>query len=563
MPDRPYIRGFDPILFYPITIRLAKVTHNSRPGSQPSRYVKRMRDSEVVASIAAGDPLGLAAAYDRYSGPLFGYCQTLLDEPADAADAVQDTFVIAASKLTTLRDPERLRAWLFAVARNECLHRLKSRQAAAPLADAEDRADDSADVSEGAERAEVRALIRAAVGGLNAGERDVINQLWHGLEVREVAAVLGVSRNHAYSLFSRALDQLETSVAVLLVGRAGRKDCAALDQLLIGWDGRLTAPLRKRVGRHIDRCPICSDRRKKALTPAVLFDLTPAAILAFALARAPLAGLHLALPTGLRGEVLRLATDPGQHAAAFRAGVTRSTGPFHANGFPRAAHVGHLGLAKAAHLPFAAASGTAATATATVAVTATAVVTAIMPSVHPALLPGGGAGRGTTVVQVPSAPAIAPRTEPAVRPATRQTPQAVHTLVTATAKHGAHKAKHAGHPDAWRPAGHGAGQGNWIGRHRKGNGDHNGYRHDHEDGVATLQQRVPAQLRGHNQGQGNGHTRESGYSPGNSNAEGNRGQGNKHGYGHGNGHGYGKGNGPRQGERPRPGQWPWAGQRQI
>ena len=37
-----------------------------------------------------------------------------------------------------------------------------------------------------------------------------------------MAAVLGVSRNHAYTLFSRARDQLEASVAVLLVGRAGR-----------------------------------------------------------------------------------------------------------------------------------------------------------------------------------------------------------------------------------------------------------------------------------------------------------------------------------------------------
>jgi hypothetical protein len=77
----------------------------------PNRYGEWMRDSELVASIVAGDPEGLAAAYDKYSGPLFGYCQSLLREPDDAADAVQDTFVIAASKLGRLRDPERLRAW--------------------------------------------------------------------------------------------------------------------------------------------------------------------------------------------------------------------------------------------------------------------------------------------------------------------------------------------------------------------------------------------------------------------------------------------------------------------
>ena len=238
-------------------------------------YVERVRDSEVVASIVAGDPEGLAAAYDRYAGDLYGYCRSLLHEPDDAADAVQDTFVIAASKLSGLREPDRLRAWLFAVARNECLHRLKSRRSATPLQDAPEPADENADVGGAAERAETIALVRAAADGLNDGERDVINQLWHGLEVPEVAAVLGVSRNHAYTLFSRARDQLEASVAVLVVGRAGRRDCATLDRLLGDWDGRLTALLRKRVGRHIDRCQVCSDRRRQELTPALLYSLTP------------------------------------------------------------------------------------------------------------------------------------------------------------------------------------------------------------------------------------------------------------------------------------------------
>src|SRR5260370_18281845 len=79
-----------------------------------------MRDSEVVASIVAGDPSGLAEAYDRYAAVLYTYCCTLLREPADAADAVQDTFVIASSRLAGLRNPEPLPAWLFPVAPEPC-----------------------------------------------------------------------------------------------------------------------------------------------------------------------------------------------------------------------------------------------------------------------------------------------------------------------------------------------------------------------------------------------------------------------------------------------------------
>jgi RNA polymerase sigma factor (sigma-70 family) len=342
----------------------------------PSRYGECMRDSELVASIVAGDPEGLAAAYDRYSGPLFGYCQSLLREPDDAADAMQDTFVIAASKLGRLRDPERLRAWLFAVARNECLHRLKSRSAAAVLAEIPERPDESVDVGAEAERAESRELIRAAVGGLNDGERDVINQLWHGLEIPEVAMALGVSRNHAHSLFSRARDQLEASVGVLVVGRSGRKDCAALDQLLHDWDGRLTAPLRRRVGRHIDRCSVCSDRRRRELRPAALLSVAPGALVGFALAAGGGSGLQVLAPPGLRAEVLHLATDHGARAVAYRAAAGQGMRSFGLNGFPQPAHGAHLGLVRIPHLPLTAVGGTA------VAATATAVVLAVVPHAH-------------------------------------------------------------------------------------------------------------------------------------------------------------------------------------
>src|ERR1700722_9454316 len=115
-----------------------------------------MLDREIVAAIVAGDPAGLATAYDRYAPSLYAYCQSLLTEPADAADAVQDTFIIAAGKLSALRDPDRLRPWLYAVARNECRRRLRSAGSAAPLHEADGVSDDTADLGIGLEQADLR-----------------------------------------------------------------------------------------------------------------------------------------------------------------------------------------------------------------------------------------------------------------------------------------------------------------------------------------------------------------------------------------------------------------------
>jgi RNA polymerase sigma factor (sigma-70 family) len=282
-----------------------------------------MRDSEVVAAIVAGNPEGLAEAYDRYASPLYTYCRSLLREPADAADAVQDTFVIAASRLAELRDRNRLRPWLYAVARNECHRRLRARtvQVTTPLDEMPDVTDTSADVSGEAERDELRTLLRSAVRGLNSGEQDLIElQLRQGLDAAEIAAMLGVSRNHAHALLSRARDQLEISLGALLVARSGREDCAALNTMLSDWDGQLNVLMRKRINRHIENCPVCAERKKRELAPALLLGLAP---------------LAAAVPPGLREQVLRLASSNTPDAAAHRASVAQRTAPFGHHGFPK------------------------------------------------------------------------------------------------------------------------------------------------------------------------------------------------------------------------------------
>ena len=289
-----------------------------------------MHDREVVAAIVAGDPAGLAEAYDRYATPLYSFCRTMLREPADAADAVQDTFVIAAPRMSGLRDPERLRSWLYAVARNECHRRLRAGSLHASIEEAPDVTDEAADVAADVERADLRALVRDALGGLGPTEREVLElQLRQGLSGGEVASVLGISRNHAHALLSRARDQLATALGALVVARTGRLECPDLDAMLREWDGVLTVLVRKRVNRHVERCPVCSGRRRREVSPAMLLGAAPVAVLPM------MAG---ALPAGFRDQVLRLATGNSPAAVAHRAAVAKTSYSFGPHGFPRPLH---------------------------------------------------------------------------------------------------------------------------------------------------------------------------------------------------------------------------------
>ncbi len=278
-----------------------------------------MDDREIVAAIAAGELPALARAYDQYAESLYGYCRWMLAEPADAADAVEDTFVIAAGKLGGLGDPRKLRPWLYAVARNECHRRLPAAEVG--LDETADGADPSAGVSDDAEQAELLRLVRSVLSGLNPGEREALELSFrHDLHGADLAAVLGVSRNLAHALVARTRGQLEETLGALFVTRTGRRACRRLDTLLADVDGRLSASTRKRINEHADQCEICDKRRRGAVRTATLLGMAPLA----------------ALPHWLRDDVLELCSDSSHPTLAYRQEVMLRAGPFGPDGFPQA-----------------------------------------------------------------------------------------------------------------------------------------------------------------------------------------------------------------------------------
>lgn len=100
----------------------------------------------MEAAVVMDEPVGserhprdaFADLVEPHLDALYGYCRSLSDRPADAEDLLQETLLRGLRASGTLRDRERARPWLFAIATNTWRdrHRARGRQVATVSLDA-------------------------------------------------------------------------------------------------------------------------------------------------------------------------------------------------------------------------------------------------------------------------------------------------------------------------------------------------------------------------------------------------------------------------------------------
>jgi RNA polymerase sigma-70 factor, ECF subfamily len=176
---------------------------------------------EVLARVATGDVEAFAALVEEHQRRLFRLCERLLGDPEEARDAAQEVFLKAFRKAGDFRPRGQVYTWLYRIAVNHCLNRLRRRRLAqfvrlagpegeedeGPAWEPPDEAPDPAAAL--AARRRWRAA-RAALARLPPGQRAVVVLVrFEGLSYREAAAALAITEGAVESRLVRAMRRLE------------------------------------------------------------------------------------------------------------------------------------------------------------------------------------------------------------------------------------------------------------------------------------------------------------------------------------------------------------------
>jgi len=174
----------------------------------------------LVQSAQAGDREAFGEIYRQFSGRVFGLCKKLLGTAAAAEDATGEVFVRTQQALDRYDPARPFDRWLLSIAGHHCLNLLRRRSLERRLfaenADAESLAPTTAtDSPLGVlSSSEQRQQVRDAVSALpNKLRLPLVLRYDAELSYDEIAAALGISRDHVATLLVRAKQALRHTLA--------------------------------------------------------------------------------------------------------------------------------------------------------------------------------------------------------------------------------------------------------------------------------------------------------------------------------------------------------------
>lgn len=171
--------------------------------------LKQNQDELLVVRCQLGEPAAFGELVHEWSARLLRHLQRTAGHDV-ADDLAQEVWIKAFRGITRLRDGSRLRAWLFGIAHNVAMDRLRSRYAeAAMLAAVADEPE-----PDPAHDAETRIMLLAdGLAQLPLIEREVLTLFYlEELSVTDLAEIQGVPTGTAKSRLFRARRMLRKTM---------------------------------------------------------------------------------------------------------------------------------------------------------------------------------------------------------------------------------------------------------------------------------------------------------------------------------------------------------------
>ncbi len=163
------------------------------------------------------DPLVIEALVSEYYGTLYRLAVSVLDDPAEAEDAVQEAFISAMTHLNEYRAEANIKTWMYTITLNTCRGHLRKRRTRATIQQALQGLhfvqSPPPQPENEALASETHRQLWQAVDALGEKHRlPILLRYVHELSAPEIAEILNLSEGTVHSRLHYAREKLKRAV---------------------------------------------------------------------------------------------------------------------------------------------------------------------------------------------------------------------------------------------------------------------------------------------------------------------------------------------------------------
>ena len=195
-------------------------------------------DAVAVERTLAGDREAYRVLVERHSAYVYRLAYRMTGNPHDAEEVVQEAFLRAYQKLQQFAGNANFGTWVYRIAANYAIDRLRQRKSEesrrenpSRLADEENEVDALSklpDATPSPERlagsVQLAAKMKEALNALTPAERTaIVMRHWDGCGIEEIAAVLKSNSSAAKNTVFRAVQKLRRALQPFAEGRGAAR----------------------------------------------------------------------------------------------------------------------------------------------------------------------------------------------------------------------------------------------------------------------------------------------------------------------------------------------------
>ncbi|MBF0503889.1 MAG: RNA polymerase sigma factor [Candidatus Omnitrophica bacterium] len=189
--------------------------------------IQDTNDEELILRFYKENQEALKVIFKRHKDGLFNFALRFVGNRADAEDAVSHAFMMVCEKRYTNKPGASFKTWIYTVARNICLSKIRNRNSFFPLWFKNNNTEDEEPIDvidqtgiarDQLDQKVISAILQKAIGKLPEEQKEaLILREYNGLTYEEIGQVLNCSLDKVKVLIFRARSHLKDVLPPILL----------------------------------------------------------------------------------------------------------------------------------------------------------------------------------------------------------------------------------------------------------------------------------------------------------------------------------------------------------